>query len=200
MDSVPAIAKIAELRLGIRAPTDDVRRGSNYKAPFASAFRELWAGSVLWANLSRNDMQALAAFFESRDGRVTPFGVSLAAGFASQYVNGNATVAGTLAATPALGADVVSISASGSPPLLAGTLISFGDPDDAYQVCEVLQDTLADGTSSIYIAPRIRYELDTLDCTLGTVTGKFVLADDTLKALKFVPAYGALSVDVIEAL
>lgn len=200
MDSVPAVAKIAELRLGIRAPTDDVRRGSNYKAPFAAAFREMWAGSVLWANLSRADMQALAAFFESRDGRVTPFGVLLAAGFASQYVNGGASVAGTLAAIPTLGADAVSISASGSPVVLAGTLISFGDPDGVYQVCEVLRDTLANGVAPIYLAPRIRYVLGTTACTLGTVTGRFVLASDTLSALKFSPAYGALSVDVIEAL
>ena len=200
MDSVPAIAKIAELRLGIRAPTDDVRRGSNYKAPFAAAFREMWVGSILWAHLSRADMQALAAFFESRDGRVTPFGVPLAAGFASQYVNGNASVAGTLSGIPALGADVVTISASGSPVVLAGTLVSFGDPAGVYQVCEVLCDTLADGSAPVWIAPRIRYTLGTTACTLGTVTGRFVLANDTLEALKFVPAYGMLSIDVIEAI
>lgn len=200
--TAPAVAKIRELRLGIQAPTNDARRPLNMSAGYAPALRERWAGQVLWADLSRSDSAALQAFFESLDGRVTPFGLPLAAGFASQYVAGNASLAGTLASIPAPGADRIRVSASGSPTLRPGTLISLGvtDPDTGpYQVVEVLESAPADGATDIYIAPRIRHTMTTTAVTLGTVTGSFVLAADVLPA-QMVPAYGSLALDIVEAL
>jgi len=196
----PAQYRIAELRLCIKSPTDEVRRGLNRKAPHAAPIREMWAGQILWAGLSRADMSALAAFFERLDGRVTPFGVQLKAGFTSRYVAGNAAATGTLTAQ-GLGYNVIRVSVSGNPRIAVGTLMTLGvDTTDAYQMVECVQEAVADGSADIYIAPRLRWSMASSAVTLGTVTGKFSLAGDSLDALQFSPAYGTLSVDVVEAL
>lgn len=198
---VPAVAKIAELRLSIRAPTDEARRGLNMKAPYAPAAREMWAGQILWAALSRDDTNELAAFFESLDGRVTPFGVELAAGFAGQIVPGfSGAASGTLASIPALGADSIAVSVSGSPILAPGTLVGIGDTAGVYQLVEIVAGGAANGSTALKIAPRVRFTVGSTACVLGTVTGKFNLAGDTLTALQFSPSAGTLAVDVMEAL
>ncbi len=200
LDTVPATGKIRELRLGIKAPTANLSRGINLKSPYAAMAREIWAGQILWADLSRADMAGLIAFFESLDGRVTPFGVTLAAGFASQLVGGSASASGTLAAAVARGADRVKISITGSPTLAMGTLVGIGDTAGVYQMCEVVQAAAANGSADIIIAPRIRYAFSAATAvTAGTVTGKFKLTGDDLDQ-RFNPSYGSLTLDVIEAL
>lgn len=197
---VPSTGKLREIRLGIRAPTDDTRRGLSLKGGFAASFREQWAGQLLFAALSRAELSALVAFFESLDGRVTPFGVELAAGFASQYV-GNARVASaTLASTPSLGADKIRLTISGSPTLRPGTLVGLGETRGTFQLVEVMPgaSAVADGATDIYIAPRIRVPLDGATAIAGTVTARFYLAADALDSLEISPSSGSLTVDVVD--
>jgi hypothetical protein len=160
----------------------------------------MWRGQIMWADLSRSDMAALVAFFEARDGRVTPFEVTLAAGFASQFDGGFAQVVGTTPAAPALGVDRVKLTTTPNLALRAGTLLGFGATNNSYQMCEVVRTGFADGLSDVYIAPRIRRVPSNLFVTMGTVPFVCTLADDELKSVSWNPAYGTLTVDVIEAL
>ena len=200
LETVPASGKLREVRLGVRAATTEARRGVNLKGPYAPALREHWAGQIMFADLSRADMAALVAFFESLDGRITPFGVSLAASYFSRLVGGSASVSGTLAAAVVPGANVVKITLSGSPTLKRGTLVGIGDTAGTYQWCDVLEDAVANGSADVKIAPRIRYAFAaSTTIVAGTVTAKLKLAGDDIDTT-FNPAYGSLILDVIEAL
>jgi hypothetical protein len=173
----------------------EARRGLTLKGPYAATMREFWAGQILLADLSRADMAALVAFFESLDGRVTPFGITLATGFASA----GTTASGTIDAVNP-GADRVRVTVAGNPTLPAGTLLGIGATDGVYQLCEVLQQSTADGATDARIAPRIRNVFGaSTPVAVGSVTGKFNLAGDDLD-VAFNTSYGSLAINVIEAL
>lgn len=196
--TLPAAAKIRELRLRISNMSDDVMRPMGRQQPFAAAFREIWGGEILFAGMTEQNAHAVSAFLESLDGKVSPFKFTMTAGLFSR----TATHTAVLAAVPALGADALSLTCSPNSGMLrAGTLISVGDIDtDAYQVFEVLADVAVSNPTLVYVAPRVRCDF-LIDATvaLGGVYAKVRLAEDPVEAA-IALTHGVCAVKVVEAL
>lgn len=171
-------AKIAEWRLRIDIMDDSPTSPMTLKAPYAAGLTEIWRGEFALAAMTRRNAQAVAAFLESLDGKVTPFKLTLAQPVMSQPGSWTAS----LIDNPRLGADMLNlaISPAGST-LKAGTLLTIGDIDsDPFQLFEVLTDVTTAAATEVTIAPRVRRSFsgnyDAVD--VGEVQGRFVLADD----------------------
>lgn len=192
--ALPAAAHIRELRLAISAGNNEARRPLNRKAPYAAAYREYWAGEVLFAPTSPSDGQALAAFLESLDGRVLPFRLPL-----TPFSVVHANTGGTLGADVARGADTLRVTKASTNPLLRGTLLAIGNIDTtAFQLVEVIHDGPGGTSETVYIAPRIGQAFSGgTTVAIGAVSGKFTLAGDISKSVNV--SSGLVSVSVIEA-
>lgn len=196
--TIPAFAHIQGLTLAITMRERDQTRMINRKGGHGADASELWTGSIAFAPMTRANGAALVAFFEALDGRVSPFLISLAGGFASQ----STAFTGTIAANGRAGLGYISASLSPVGSLVrAGTLIGIGDPQtSSYQWCEVLTDVVASSATAIDIAPRLRKPVTAgATLALGTVYGKFNLASDDIKGLSANVAATGFSIDVIEA-
>lgn len=193
---LPASFKIVELKLSIALAGDNPRRQLNKSRNPALPFAEMWQGSIAFAAVNRADAVAQHAVLEAFDGKVTAFGVTLKQGFAT-HAN---SFSGTLAAAAVAGSDTISLSSGTMTDLKAGTLLQIGTPGDAnYQLVELLDDASIKTAVSVYIAPRIRYAINSgTTVTGGDVTAVLKLNKDELQAA-FNIDNGAVSVDVIEA-
>jgi len=160
-------------------------------------FAEMWRGQVVFAATNRSDALAQHAALESFDGKVTAFGVTLKQGFATQ----SNAFSGTLAAAAVAGADTILLQSGTLTDLKVGTLLQIGTPGDAnYQLVELLDDVSVKSAVSAYVAPRIRYAINSgTAVTGGNVTAALKLAKDDLAATYDIDN-GMLAVDVVEAL
>ena len=197
LTSLPASFKIVELRLSISAAGDNPRRQLNKSRNPMLPFAEMWRGQIVFATVGRNDALAQHAALEAFDGKVTAFGVTLKQGFAT-HAN---SFSGTLAAAAVAGADTISLTSGTLTDLQAGTLLQIGAADAAnYQLIEVLEPVSVKDAVTVYIAPRIRYAINSgTAVTGGDVTAALKLAKDELGAT-FDIDNGMLAVDVVEAL
>lgn len=193
VDTVPAFAKVRELRLGVRlAREDDPTRPLTRAKPYAVSMAERWEGDVLFSPLLSADARKLAAFIERLDGRVTPFLLTLKAGVFGAAV----TATAALAAVPALGADTVSLTVTGGP-IIPGTLFTVGDPQTGpFQLFEAVD--VAGGL--VTVAPRVRSVFTLASpVAVGTVTAKLCRAADQFDVAAFI-GRDMLSLSVVEAL
>lgn len=197
LTSLPASFKIVELRLAIGAAGDNPRRQLNKSRNPMLPFAEMWRGQIVFATVGRSDAVAQHAALEAFDGKVTAFGVTLKQGFATH----SNSLSGTLAAAAVAGADTISLTSGTLTDLAAGTLLQIGTPGDAnYQLVEVLEPVSVKAAVSVYIAPRIRYAINSgTAVTGGNVTAALKLAKDELGAT-FDIDNGVLAVDVVEAI
>lgn len=196
--SLPAAAKIKELRLKISNPNDEAQRPTNRSAPYGVALRELWNGEALFAPMSRADAHGVAAFLESLDGRVTPFKVAIAEGVFRREAAFTASLVGAL--TPGQ-ADIAINFSPASGVVRAGTLFAVGDIESGpYQMFEVLADAPATTATPVLVAPRVRYAFASdAPVAFGTVYGKFTLAEEAV-GVSIPLTQGVASIKVIEAL
>lgn len=199
MLTLPSSAKITEAQLVILSPDDAPRNPMNMKLQGGAKARELWSGSIAIAPSSAADLAALLAWLEQFDGRLTAFGIPMAAGFLTLPGAHTATVrvAGeTGDATLALEV----LPASGT--IKAGTLLTLGDPDtDAYQVVEVLADAAVPGTGdvTVEISPRLRWEFNSGETvTIGATVLRVRLVSDELDGHGYTASHGVVSLQVVE--
>lgn len=157
---LPATVKIIEARLAIQnAIPDAFRSAVNRAAPFPPAFRELWTCKLALAPMLPADAEALAAFCERLDGRVTAFKMPMTNGI---FGNSAADIT-TIAADLARGESLVTITGAVPAP---GALFTLGDIEaDAFQMFEVV----AGVTSTTFrVAPRARYAFTTAAALVKT--------------------------------
>lgn len=193
----PAYAIPTEARLVINnAIPKDYRSQVNRAAPFPALFREVWFASIALAPMSRANAELFAAFCETLDGRVTAFKIAMTAGvFTRSSSTGLALLTTT---TPGASTIRITVPTGGFYP---GTLISLGDIEtSSFQLLEVL-DTVAAGTRTINIAPRIRHVFTAgVTCASGSdVFGKFNLATDSDGRARVNVSHGRASVQFTEA-
>lgn len=195
--ALPSYAHVRELRLAIRAPTDEIRRPLTLRARYSTPFREMWMGTVLFAAATIRNTRAIAAWVEALDGRMSPFRLPFPAGVFSQAC----PIVATLASSPEFGADELLLDCATPGMLRAGTLLTLGDIEsDEFQLFEILQDTTAGNDVAVPIAPRVRREFTINSAVaLGAVTGKFKCQDDKVDASLMI-SHGLVTLPVIEAL
>lgn len=199
MLALPSFAKIQEARLRIIAPDDAQRSTMTLRLGAAAALREIWAGEIVFAPMTRANLAALLAFFEQLDGRYSPFSIPLASGFLTQPNSFSAATLGPAAAgdTGAL------LSASPvSSTIPAGTLVSVGDIDtDAYQVFEIVTAANVSnlGIVSTTVAPRVRRPIaDATPVSFAPVL-RVRLREDLPGDPSFNVSHGIMSIQVVEA-
>lgn len=194
--TLPAYAKIRELRLAVEVQSDNAFRPLNRKNPVGPRLTEMWRGDVLFADMSRANVHAFHAWLAALDGKVLPFALPFVLGFSSKA----ATQSGSLVSTVALGARSITVSGLGSAPVV-GTMGKSGDIDTGdYHLFEVVTVTPSGANYILEIAPRMRKALaSTATINLGAVNGKFRLDNDTLDGWRSGPSHGSISIPVIEA-
>lgn len=194
--TLPAYAKIRELRLAVEVQSDNAFRVLNRKNPVGPRLTEMWRGEVLFAAMSRANVHAFHAWLAALDGRVLPFALPFANGFSSKA----ATQSGSLVSTVALGARTITVSGLGSAPVV-GTMGKMGDIDTgAYHLFEVVAATPSGGNYVLEIAPRMRKALASgATVNLGAVSGKFRLDNDSLDGWRSGPSHGEVTISIIEA-
>lgn len=192
MALVPTTAKIAELRLGVSAPTASGLRPLTRRETPGPMYREHWRGEVLFAPMAAADAAEVVAFFEGLDGRVAPFEIDLSAFSASHDV-----AAATL--TSIVSSRLLTLSKATATQILPGTLLGIGSTSGDYQLVEVIAPGVGGTTQTVEIAPRLRYAFAaSTPIAIAVVQGRFALASDTLDFLRGVPASG-LTISILEA-
>lgn len=195
---LPSIARVSELRLAISPEPDQAFRPLNRKTQASMPYRETWSAEIVFAALREVDAHTLAAFFEALDGQVLPFKLPLTAGKFSQVAAFDAT----LAAVPALGADVVRLNldpATGK--LKRGTLFTVGDIETTtFQLFECVETVDAAADTSVKVAPRVRWTFESdASVTVGSVDAKLALSKDEF-VVPITLSSGIVSVECREAI
>lgn len=190
--TLPAYAKVRELRLCVTMPDDALELPAHLKMVAGTPYREIWAGEVVFADMLRDNAKAFSAWMAGLDGRVTAFSMQLTAGKFSRAFAGEAE----LSTAPVAGADRVHLNLTA--PLYRGTRITVGDIESGpYQLFDVLQTVAAGFDVPVLVAPRVREAFtggEGVDC--GSVNGKFRLrGDDLAVAIKLDRGMSSLSIE-----
>lgn len=187
--TLPSWAKVREMRLRIYVPPIDGRRATNRKRMIGPTFSERWQLQAALAPLTRARTEELRALLASVDGRVNQLSVALTAW-------SHSASAASLASALVPGQDTITLSAGQT--ITPGTLMTIGTAGSTFQLVEIV----ASSSSTVhYVAPRIRYDFTSgATLALGTVSGLFEMADDDLsKSMISRPAYGDVTLDLVES-
>lgn len=199
METLPSYAKVAEYQLGIVSADDAPRNVMNLKIQAAPKSRELWAGKVAFAAMTRANLQLFLSWLSQFDGRYTSWLLPMPAGV--QTISDSHT--GTLTSAVAAGAASFTVTVSpASGTIAAGTLLTVGTSTaDAYQVFEVVTDAVIGGaTVALTVAPRVRWAFSAgATVTFGATSLRVRLADDGPVDHELSIAHGVVTVGLVEA-
>lgn len=196
--SLPNGSNIRELRLAVEIASDDVTRALNRKRPFATPYRELWRGEVLFRPMARLELDALLAALEALEGRSLPFKLELKAGKFSRV--SVPTTCSVVSATRGASTITLNLGASGAT-VRRGTLVTVGTIDGGdFQLFEVVEDVAASTAAVVRVAPRVRHAFAPFTAgAVGTVFAKLKLAESKVGAQADVSS-GVVAISVVEAL
>lgn len=196
--ALPSYCKIQSMALGVRLFNAGVRFTPARQYAVSNAFSsELWAGSISFAPMSRENAFAAAAFFERLRQNSHSFYFDTKAGFDRPAITGD----GTIIADALAGASVVNMSWDDSGTLPRGTLLGFrGVTGASAQVCEVLRDVTKSSNMLVPVAPRIRFDQTTAVSVIKAPQWRFNLAGPRFSSYNIENSYGTLSVEVVEAI
>lgn len=195
---LPGGSNIRDLRLAIEIAADDVTRALNRKRPFASPYRELWRGQILFRPMTRAEQDALLAALEALEGRSLPFKIELKAGkFSRASTPTTCTVVSAVRGASTIG---LNLGSSGST-VKRGTLITVGNIDAGdFQLFEVVEDVTASTSATVRVAPRARHAFSGGTAgAVGAVFAKLKLAESKADAQADLSS-GVVAIDVVEAL
>lgn len=194
--TLPAIAKIVEMRMRILVPLSDPKLALNRRMPIGPAFREMWLYEVALAPVAPEDTRKLVAALERMDGKINPFTFSL------KSFSRAASLTASVVAAPATGSVTVRLNFTPTGVMLKrGTLISLGDiTTSTYQVVEVLADVLTASDTTVTIAPRVRRKFTTGSAVaVANVQAKAKLNSDDISNSR-TPTSGVVSFSALEAI
>lgn len=189
--TLPAYAKIRELRMRIVLAKQEQVRVGNLKRMAGPTFSEQWQAKVAFASLSRQNNAALAAIIASCDGKSGTLALPLAAGYATRTASDTTLLDATVPAQ-----DYINIANSGII-YSVGTLLAIGTIDGTFQLVEVVERP---SPVTMRVAPRIRYVFSAGTAVAASgISGRFRLASDIIEP-DHGPSYGSLAVNLIEAI